>query len=546
MRKQILTLAVLGLGVSSAATAEDYTITGGNFESITSWNSNASASVSNLQFDNGEAAPSALLGGMGGVITWFDATNFTAPGTMTGTYSGTITTDGADNVTGGTLTVTGLIGYEVRVGSNSWWFNEHTGLVIDFDTNMASSTYLCYETVVAPAGCAGGASTPASDIFAPLAGNEGAAGTARLAATFDGTTLTIWHEGYDGISGTDSETVWTLTTGAASSGPRADVTEAGDTAGVGSVGLMVTDVASGAGVDVINASTGAALSTIEYFDTASATWTPIAIDTVRDGDSDGTSDDPAIAMLAQSAATGQIVVQTRLVSSGAKVGAGQLPFFSNTGWTPIDVAVINDVNGDLTSGDTAIAVLAKSTVDGRNEVRAKLLSDGSDIFLERFFSPAETATAVEAYVAPGAGDSRVSVLATDAGGTAIAETHQVSNGGRLPNIFGHGSEITSTDLGVASDGNSDGAFGDPALIFYGTRVSTGITIARSRDAGTGAHLKTRELLGAGFTPDAVTTILDASGNGFEDIAGSATDGGSTLNIKVRDYKSNSSVADILP
>lgn len=545
MRKLIQTAAVLGLGVSSVALAETYTITGGSFDSTTAWNTNAVGSVSTLTYDNGEAAPVAILGGTPGVINWVPS----QPGTMNGTYSGTIETDGSNNVIGGSLVVTGKVGYETQVSTNSWWYNEHDGLVIDFDTNMASSTYQCYETVVAPSTCAAGADTPANEIFAPIAGAEGIAGPARAAAVFDGTTLEIFHEAYSSPGpGTDYVLTFTLssTTGGGGGGPRADVTEAGDTAGVGSIGLMVTDVTSGAGVDVINAATGLGLSTIEYFDTASAAWTPIAIDTVRDGNGDGTSGDVAISMLAQSAATGQIVVQTRLVSDGSKVGAGQLAFFNSTGWAPIDVAVVNDVNGDLTSGDAAIAVLAQSTVDGRYEVRAKLLSNGTQIFNERYFTPAWTATAVEAFTAPGAGDSRISVMATDAGGATVARTRQVSDGASNGQIFGFGSEITPADLGAIADGNSDGALGDPALIFYGQRVSSGNTVARSRDAATGAHIKTKELLGAGFTPDAVTTILDASGNGFEDIAGSATDGGSTLNIKVRDYKSNSSVADILP
>ena len=322
-----------------------------------------------------------------------------------------------------------------------------------------------------------------------------------------------------------------------------DITEAGDVGGVGLVALTVDDVASGVGVDIINASTGAVASTIEYFDVSASTWDLIAIDTVADANSNGTADDPAIALLAQSQATGQIVVQTRATSDGSIVG-GWLPFFNNSNWTPIDVAVVNDINGDGTTGDTGIAVLAENTVSGAYQVRMKLLSNGNQTFKRNFFTPAWTASAIEAYTAPGGGDSRIAVMADDAGGVTKAASKQVSDGAFISSIFGFGADIVSADLGVAADANHNFVADDPALLFYGARVSNGNTVVRSRAASDGAHLKTKELFGTGFSPDAVTTLSTAGGTAFDDVAGTADAGGDS-SIKVRDYKTNGPVADFL-
>lgn len=324
-----------------------------------------------------------------------------------------------------------------------------------------------------------------------------------------------------------------------------DITEAGDVGGVGQVALTVDDVTSGVGVDIINASTGAVASTIEYFDVSASTWDLIAIDTVADANSNGTADDPAIALLAQSQGTGQIVVQTRAVSDGSIVG-GWLPFFNNSNWTPIDVAVVNDVNGDGTTGDTGIAVLAENNGNGSYQVRMKLLSNGSQTFKRNFFDASWTADAIEGFTAAGGGGSRIAVMAVDGGGRTKAQVRDVSNGNLDISVFAFGSAISGSDLGVIADGDDDGNANDPALLFYGSRVSNGNTIYRSRSAASGSHIKTKELLGTGFTPDAVTSLDSAGASSADDIAGTAVDGSDVQTIKVRDYRNNLTVSDILP
>ncbi len=206
--KKVITLAALAM-VSVGAQAATYTITGGEWVGQQSWNTNATGSTNTNLYDNGEVGAPALLAGNPGIVNWTPA----LPASYDGTYSGTIITDGANNVIGGTLNVAGSIGYQVIIGPNSWWAHSFTGLSIDFATNTATATgYQCHDSFLAPASCGAGGSTNAQAQFGGAAGNEGIAGAARAAATFDGTTLSIFNEGYSAPGpGTDYANNFELT-----------------------------------------------------------------------------------------------------------------------------------------------------------------------------------------------------------------------------------------------------------------------------------------------------------------------------------------------
>ncbi len=542
MRKLIFTSAALMLGITSSVFAETYTITGGNWDSYAAWNNNATGDPSATVYDAGDPSPPVTLSGAPSAFDWTPPN----PPTPTGTYSGTIETDASNNVIGGSLVVTGYIGQEILVSNNSWWYNQYEDLVINFDTNTVSVTsQSCFETIFAPASCAAGGSQAASGLFQPIAGNEAIAGAARPTATFDGTTLEVFHEGYSGASGTDYLHTFTLTsTTGGGGGPDVafdDVTEAGDVGGVGSVAVLASGVA--ARVDVLNAATGASLSQNTFFDTAANPWTGIAIDTVSDGNSDGTADDPAVAMLAQNDVTGQIVVQTRLVSDNSKVGT-HIPFFDNANWIPIDVAVVNDINGDGTTGDTGVAVLAESTIDGRFEVQMKLLSDESQAFKERFLNPSFGAGSVEAFVPAGGGDTTIAVMGLRSDGGTVIQSRQVSDGASLPNIFAFGSDITPADITILADGNGDGTANDPAVVILGDRVANGNMVTRIRDAATGAHISTN-FAAAAYGAARITSITDANGNGRADVSATGrADSDDSLLLRTRDSSTNWIVNDI--
>jgi hypothetical protein len=205
MKKYIALAAMLGM--SGAASAATYTVTGGSWVNQQSWNTNAAGISNTLLYDNGETLPDANT--KFGVFPWDPVT--TNP--QDGTYSGTIITDAFNNVTGGTLSVSGQIGYVVRVGLNDWWAHEFDNLSINFATNTATSTsYVCHDSGFAPATCLTGGASNADQQFGGAAGAEGIAGTARAAATFDGTNLVIFNEGWSAPgAGTDYMNSFTLT-----------------------------------------------------------------------------------------------------------------------------------------------------------------------------------------------------------------------------------------------------------------------------------------------------------------------------------------------
>jgi len=559
MRKLKLFAAFAALGISGVATAETYTVTGGNWDSVATWSTNATGEADPAVFDGGDTAAVAVVSGsvIPG-IGWNveDTVVPGEPGVQTGTYSGTIITDESGVVTGGSLIITGTVNKQVIVAQNSWWSIGYDNMTIDFDTGTPTADMLCWKTIMAPAPCASAiASEPGS--FAPIAGNEGSAGAAKEAATFDGTTLTIFTEGYAGVDGSDYENIFTLTAtpgggGPAVVAPAADVTEAGAAGGDGDFALLELSGTTGPSgelvpqIRVIDGASGTVLNTHEYFATATNAWQPIAIDTVSDGNSDGTADDPAVVMLAQNLVNGQIVVQTRYVSDGTNA-RGKIYFF-DPAWTPIDVAVVNDINGDGTTGDTGIAVLAKADSDGRHVVRMTPYTTANNVptLNKPFFTPTWDVLSIEASTVAGGGDSALVVLAEDAAGTALVQQRLVSSGVRQVNVFGWGSAVDAEDLTIVADGNRDGTADDPAVVFYGERVSNGNPVVRARLLSDGSVVDEFGFLGSAFAADRITSMPSANYNAFDELAGTAEDGSDVLNVRLRDYSTRWVTSDLQP
>jgi len=554
MRNLSLIIASVALGLSGAASAETFNITGGNWESQSSWNTNATGDPSPLVYDNGEQIQPAILANTPGIVNWNPDTNL-----ADGTYSGTIETNQSGEVISGSLVVTGLIGNEVQVNNSSWWAHEYTNLVIDFGAGTATATvYTCLESGLAPAACAAGGDAPPEGIFTPVAGEEGIGGAVRPGATFDGTTLIVFREDYSAPgSGTDYMNTFTLTVGGGGPevvAPLADVTEAGAAGGDGDFALLELSSTTGPSgsvnpqVRVLDGKTGSEAFSIEYFDQSAEAWQPIAIDTVSDGNSDGTADDPAVVMLAQNLVSGQIKVQARYISNGTKVRTN-IPFFSSTNWSPIDVAVVNDINGDGTTGDTGIAVLAQSGVDSRWEVRMTPLGTVNNLptFTGRYFSPTDVVKGIEATT--DAGDSLIIALGVDGAGKSRLQGRQVSDGASLGNlmVWGAGASVDATDLSIVADADGNGTADDPAAVVLGLRDSNSNTIYRSLLISDGSDLGTNRLLSSPFAPERITSTDSIVGAGGEEIAASAINtGDDALRVKLRAFSDNASISDLDP
>jgi len=537
MRKLKLLAAFAALGISGVATAETFTITGGNWDSQSSWNTNATGDPSLLVYDNGEQIEPAVLGGMTGIVNWYPDTNL-----ADGTYSGTIETNESGEVISGSLVVTGLIGNEVRVTS-SWWAHEYTNLVIDFGAGTATATvYTCLDSRLAPAACAAGGDAPPEGIFTPIAGEEGIGGAVRPGATFDGTTLNVFREGYSSPgSGTDYLNTFTLTVGGGEPvepvAPAPDVTEARE-AGAAAVALLELSGTTGPSgsvnpqVRLFNATTSAEIRAIEFFAQSADAWQPIAIDTIQDGNGDGTGTDSGIVMLAENLVNGQIKVHFRGSESGAKLRTN-VPFF-NANWTAIDVAVVEDINGDSILGDAGIAVLAQHKANGYYEVRMTPYDtvNNLDTFRQRFFSSAWDVKAIEASIEPGGGDSVIIALGTDGLEVSKAQVRLVSDGSLRNTIRGWGAEVVSKDIAISN----------LAITFYGFRLGSLSPTVNTRAIDDGAQGAKYTFLNSNYVNGRITGTTPTGS-----LAGSGFDNrDSSLIIRVRDASSGGFEADILP
>ncbi len=204
-----LNVFIFALLIFSSVHSATYQISGGNWLSQQTWNTSASGTISTLVHDNGESISPAVIANTTGIISWLPG----SPPVTDGTYSGLLITDGSGRVIGGSLFVSGIVGNEVRISSNSWWAQTYDGLFIDFNSQVAGAVHQCYETVIVPATCA---SQPTLGlpglVFSPGAGNEGLAGAAHEDAIFDGETLQIFSENYSSPgSGTDYLNTFSLT-----------------------------------------------------------------------------------------------------------------------------------------------------------------------------------------------------------------------------------------------------------------------------------------------------------------------------------------------
>jgi hypothetical protein len=114
-------------------------------------------------------------------------------------------------------------------------------------------------------------------------------------------------------------------------------------------------------------------------------WAGVAAATLADGNQDGVANDPAVAVLGRRLSNDRLSVQVLAAAGGAEIG--RISFLNNR-WTPVDVVVIDDANGDGVTDDTAIGVLGFNPArpsQKKTTLQVRRLSDGS-LLREVFFN----------------------------------------------------------------------------------------------------------------------------------------------------------------
>jgi len=297
------------------------------------------------------------------------------------------------------------------------------------------------------------------------------------------------------------------------------------------------------GVHFISGADGSPIETIGYMN---SNWLTVAHATIADGDGDGTADDPAVAVLGDHASNGQHKVQMRDVATGALVGAGNIVFF-NADFETIDLAVLNDTNGDGDPSDPSIAVLARDRNSGHNVIQLRRVADGGRIgrWAQRFFWKSWDAKAVAAS-APVGGVPKIVVLATKkATGHSWVEARGASDGVWSPRIFFYGASVNAIDLAVLTDRNGNGTANDPAYAVLGID-SAAADVARVRRATDGVKLKDIQLFGTAWVAQGLSVVPDMNDNMFEEIAGIATEiNDGRTKIKISDFGTKGTLEEFI-
>ena len=286
------------------------------------------------------------------------------------------------------------------------------------------------------------------------------------------------------------------------------------------------------------------IKTVNYFGPA---WLSIAAATVADSNADGVAIDSAVAVLAHKPGDNKHAVEVRQAENGALINK---VFFLSAAWEIIDVAVIDDRNGDGVTGDAAIAVLAvnpNKPFDEQIKVQVRRLSDGALRANWNFLNGNWTALALEAVSRFGA-SPLLAVLANKAAtGANVVQARRLSDGNVQRNTSFFDSSWLARDVSILMDSDGDGNANDPAYLVLANHPDTGRNKVQSRRVSDGARLKKITMLGTNWDGRRVTSVDDISGNLREEVgvlAEKKTDG--TIAIQLKDYADRTTTATIFP
>jgi hypothetical protein len=300
-------------------------------------------------------------------------------------------------------------------------------------------------------------------------------------------------------------------------------------------------------VAVYSGANGNVVSTIPF---VTNKWRGIALGSVRDANQDGTANDPAVALLANHESDDRIVVETRRADTGNSLG---IIFFLNFRWRPVDIAIIDDTNGDGITDDTSIAVLAQRIADGRILVQIRSLSSGALVanlgFLNLKWSPVGIATVDRtAQVQIGNISPLIGVLAENrSNGKRFLQSKLISTGALDKNIPFFNSKWTLRDVTVIQDVNGDGANSDPAWQVLAVRNSDQVIQIETRLESNGSKESNATVLNGSWDARRLDSVLDMGGGASDDIAVSLRNRSkSTRLTHVKDYGTNGTIINIYP
>ena len=253
---------------------------------------------------------------------------------------------------------------------------------------------------------------------------------------------------------------------------------------------------------------------IDYF---AQHWWGVAADTVTDANSNGVANDPAVAVLARKPDGQKRSVEIRSSDDGSSLGKIS---FLGTSWVPIDVAVINDVDGDGVTGDTAIAVLGYNPTqdeDKKIKVQVRWMDTGEVLANWEFFNDNYLPNALEVVQRENT-TPLLAVLATNKNDAAIrVESRRLNKGTKVITTKFFGSSWFARDIAILEDTDGNGNPNDPSIMVLAENLNDNKNKVQIRLASDGSQQKNILMQGASQNARRLTNVDDISGNQHEEV-----------------------------
>jgi hypothetical protein len=286
------------------------------------------------------------------------------------------------------------------------------------------------------------------------------------------------------------------------------------------------------------------ISAVSYLGQA---WTGVAAATVADSNSDGVANDPAVAVLAHKDSAGKHAVEVRRADNGALIN--KIDFFSAR-WDVIDVAVIDDKNGDGVTGDTAIAVLGfnrNKPFDQQIKVQVRRLLNGKKLANWFFLNGNWQPLALDGVNRIGRSALLVVLANKATTGANLVQARKLSNGSVQRDTSFFNANWLARDVAILLDSNGVGGLTDPAYLVLANHAETGRNKVQVRRVSDGEKLKKITMLGTNWDGQRIAVTADISGNLLEEVgvlAEKKTD--DTVAIQLKDYEDRTTTATIFP
>ena len=297
-------------------------------------------------------------------------------------------------------------------------------------------------------------------------------------------------------------------------------------------------------VSYYSGATGKRIRTVKYFGMA---WTGVAAATLADANANGVAKDPAVAVLATRPDNGRHAVEVRRSKTGKLLTRID---FMGPATQVLDVAVIDDSNGDGVTDDPVIAVLGFNPDRPSKEqirVQVRRLSDGGVVKNYFFFNDAWTPVALEGVQRPNR-SPLIAVLGHNRNnGKNVAQARALKNGTLQPNVTFLNTDWVVRDLAILADTNGDGDAKDPSYLVLGNQQNTGGNRVQTRRVSNGNFIKNVAVNGPKWEAYRLMRIDDISGNLAEEVgtlAKERDDG--TVNILVKDYADGTTTVKATP